>query len=260
LKYISFSLFGHEPDYILGAVANAKECDTFYPGWTPVFYVAPEIEQKIIDQLLATGAVVIPGGPEISKNPRIWRFAAALLPEAKLTLFRDTDSRFSKREVEAVAQWVKSENQLHIIRDHPRHYYPIMAGMWGVRSTEYVRSTIKQILLSANGADKPEDQTLLAKIFYPKFKDDALVHDAFFTREKNRATLIDREPNGSFIGEQIDSAGNPNLSHRELASRYERNLILALRLKYFDKLREAIHKVFRLNFYFLLKTGKTERS
>ena len=260
MKYISFSLFGRDPNYTLGAVANSQNSKFFYPGWTPVFYVSPEIETEIIDQLLASGSIVIQSGPMLSKNPRIWRFAAALLPKAEYTIFRDTDSRFSTREVEAVDQWLNTKHQLHIIRDHPRHYYPIMAGMWGVRSTESMQNSIKEVLSSARGVEKPEDQTLLAKILYPRFKEDVFVHDAFYDREPNRGSLAKRNIDGSFIGEQIDFEGKPNLYHRKIVDLYERTPFQKLRLRYFDKLRQIVYQFTRVNLYLLLKSGKTERS
>jgi hypothetical protein len=258
IKYIAFSLFGNEPTYTSGAIANAISAKDFYPDWRPVFYVANDVNEGVIEALQDTESLIIPSESSHSLNPRMWRFAAALLEDAEFTIFRDTDSRFSRRETYAVNNWIDSGRQLHIIRDHPHHYYPIMAGMWGVKSTKAIKESITRVLESAKGTSKPEDQKLLAEIIYPKFRDDSFVNDAFFSREKSHP-MIPREPDGSFIGERIDALGECSQEHRELLIRYEKSPLQKLRLKYFDLLRELIYRSTEMQLYVLLKSGKTEK-
>ena len=51
-----------------------------------------------------------------------------------MAVFRDLDSIISKRETEAVSQWLNSKHAFHVMRDHPNHgAVPMMAGMWGVK-------------------------------------------------------------------------------------------------------------------------------
>ena len=50
-----------------------------------------------------------------------------------MALFRDLDSRPSRREMEAVEEWMLSKHVVHVMRDHPGHDMPILAGMWGVK-------------------------------------------------------------------------------------------------------------------------------
>jgi hypothetical protein len=50
-----------------------------------------------------------------------------------VALFRDLDSRPSLREVEAVKEWLQSKHVFHVMRDHPGHDMPMLAGMWGVK-------------------------------------------------------------------------------------------------------------------------------
>ena len=50
-------------------------------------------------------------------------------------LSRDTDSRLSLREKELIDNWLESEYNYMIIRDHDAHYeFPILAGMWGKKN------------------------------------------------------------------------------------------------------------------------------
>ena len=50
-------------------------------------------------------------------------------------LSRDTDSRLSLREKELIDNWLETEYNYMIIRDHDAHYeFPILAGMWGKKN------------------------------------------------------------------------------------------------------------------------------
>ena len=46
---------------------------------------------------------------------------------------RDLDSLFSLREQSAVEEWLKSEEVLHIMRDHPAQNEVILGGLWGTK-------------------------------------------------------------------------------------------------------------------------------
>jgi hypothetical protein len=132
VKVISFSLFGTDPTYTAGALVNAQLAREVYPGWTCRFYVGSSIKLDVISGLEAAGAQVI----DRSDWPQdwsalLWRYDTLTDPDIEAHLFRDCDSRLSLREASAVAEWLDSGADFHIIRDHPEHYMPIMAGMWG---------------------------------------------------------------------------------------------------------------------------------
>ena len=46
-------------------------------------------------------------------------------------LSRDLDSRFTKREVAAVSEWVESGAPIHAMRDNIMHSVPLLGGGWG---------------------------------------------------------------------------------------------------------------------------------
>jgi len=62
-----------------------------------------------------------------------WRFCVPDLLGVDRFIVRDSDSRISKREEEAVEEWIKDDTILHIMRDHPHHGYPMNGGMWGMK-------------------------------------------------------------------------------------------------------------------------------
>lgn len=61
-------------------------------------------------------------------NPRLWRFLPLLDNDVEILITRDLDSRITKRETSAVAQWLSSSLSFHVMRDHPLHGAFILAG------------------------------------------------------------------------------------------------------------------------------------
>ena len=41
MNYISFSLYGTNPKYHIGAIRNAEQIKKFYPDFVPLFYIGP---------------------------------------------------------------------------------------------------------------------------------------------------------------------------------------------------------------------------
>ena len=74
------------------------------------------------------------GGPGTSaRNGMLWRLLPILDPLVDVVLVRDLDSRLSRREAEAVEEWLASSKAVHVMRDHPSHSWPMLGGMWGAR-------------------------------------------------------------------------------------------------------------------------------
>lgn len=48
----------------------------------------------------------------------LWRFLVLEDRDIDIFIVRDVDSRISKREENAVNEWVKSNKEIHVIRDH----------------------------------------------------------------------------------------------------------------------------------------------
>ena len=52
MRLITFSLFGDNPLYCQGAVENANIARVIYPEWTPRFYVAQDVPEHYIEEIL----------------------------------------------------------------------------------------------------------------------------------------------------------------------------------------------------------------
>ena len=193
-KVISFSLYGRHPKYTLGAIANARHANRAYPGWICRFYVADDIADGIVPRLQNYGAEVIKMGRYFGHEARLWRFFAAIDPEVEMTVFRDSDSRFSKCELLAVNEWLASGKKFHVMRSDALKS-PIMAGLWGIRGTiPEVKDYLEKQLRSADpkGIRSSGDQWFLRFNLYPLMKGDVFIHE-----------MYSQEKRSFFIGEPI---------------------------------------------------------
>ena len=174
---IAFSLWGREPRYLVGAIRNAELAQRLYPGWTCRFYVGTSVPVNIIMRLTAMPNTELIGMREIGDwRGLFWRFLAASDEHIDVLLVRDADSRLSERERDAVAAWLASEKDFHIMRDHPFHNTAIMAGMFGVRRG--LLWNMRGLVASFPAAHRrPTDQDFLRERVYPLVRDHALVHD-----------------------------------------------------------------------------------
>jgi hypothetical protein len=207
-KIISFSLWGDNPKYTVGAIKNAELAPIIYSDWICRFYVAQTVPQAIIDRLLQFNQVeVIKLNLKKDWEASFWRFYPADEKDIAVMISRDTDSRLNLREKAAVDVWLKSDLPFHIMRDHPLHRSPIMAGMWGVKSGLFkdIKGMITAYLSLANQGDIRYgiDQQFLADIIYPLVQDRSLVHDEFFA---GKPFPVERH-NSEFVG-QIFQADN----------------------------------------------------
>ena len=75
---ISFSLWGDNPIYCYGAIANAKLAKLWYPGWVCRFYCGESVPEDTIQDLLDLNNVEIILEDEVGDwTGMFWRFKAA---------------------------------------------------------------------------------------------------------------------------------------------------------------------------------------
>ena len=121
--------------------------------------------------------------------------------KVEVAMFRDLDSRPSQREVDAVHEWLQSKHAFHVMRDHPGHDLPMLAGMWGLKLTSTplagrsssssddnnLRPILRRIFLAIlrhtsaywEYWDPQTDQMILRRFFWPWAKTIMLQHDSF---------------------------------------------------------------------------------
>ena len=204
-KVISFSLYGRDPDYTLGAVDNVRHARWFYPDWVCRFYVADDVPRSIVSRLRDYGAEIINMGQYIGHEAMFWRFFVVVDPEVDISIIRDTDSRFSKYELKMVNDWLASSKKFHVI--YPRQKkYPVMGGMWGVRGTiPEIKAPLENFIQSPDSFAKETDQKFLLDNLYPLTKGDVYVHEAislFYTGPRYFYEGEQIQPFNSFLGKR----------------------------------------------------------
>lgn len=210
MNYISFSLWGDNPLYNIGAIRNSELIKTIYPNWKMVLYYNSSVPKETIDQL-SKNEVLLFDMSNSDMYGMFWRFLAADIHDGEYVCFRDCDSRLSIREKLAVDEWITSNKSLHVMRDHPAHRAPhgnntmgILGGMWGVKSSKIDITKMINEYSQHNRHVYGQDQNFLSKV-YDFFGEDKITHDEFF---ENKPFPIKRE-NGRFIGERINTNEQP---------------------------------------------------
>ena len=188
---IVYCLWGDKPMYWVGAKKNIELANTYYPGWICRFYIDKESRIDLIESLKGDNIEIIlmesdksvkTSNIERFDHPGLfWRFLV-LSEKYDNILFRDCDSRISEREKIAVDEWINSDKDFHIMRDHPYHSVPVLSGMWGCRNNSL--SNINELLdqwieFKNKGRYNAEDQDFLGQLIYPLMKDKTLEHSEF---------------------------------------------------------------------------------
>jgi hypothetical protein len=199
-KVISFSLWGNNPKYTVGAIRNAEIAQEIYPNWKCYFFIGNDVSNKIIHSLKSfKNTQVFIKEVAGDWSSMFWRFETCYDPNISVSIFRDTDSRLGNREKFAVDEWLASDKTFHIMRDHPYHGFPILGGMWGYKHNK--NYNIKQLLESFTPNNAyGTDYNFLGNILYPLIKKDKCVHDPFFENNPFPTERIDKE----FVGDVFD--------------------------------------------------------
>lgn len=212
-RVVSFSLWGSDPKYTVGAVRNAELTAAIYPGWTPRFYVAPSVPRGVLRDLRNLGAEIVRVRDDGYRG-LFWRFRAAADPDVDVMISRDTDSRLNARERAAVDAWLATKRGFHIMRDHPWHHVAILGGMWGVRKP--LLSNMNDLLAGWEQRNYLQaDQEFLSHTVYEMVRNDCVVHDEFFGHEP----FPTRRRGYEFVGESFDEHGEQD--HAALQALHE---------------------------------------
>ena len=210
-KIISFSLWGDNPVYTIGAIKNAELSLEIYPGWICRYYVGKSVPNEIVSALITKKNTEVFVMNEAGDwTGMFWRFYPASEPDVEVMISRDTDSRLDKREKAAVDEWLSSDKDFHIMRDHPYHTTEILGGMWGVRGDRL--SNMRQMILEYTKGDFWQvDQNFLKEKIYPLVMKHAWIHDEFFEK---KPFPLPREQ-GRFVGQAYNK--DDSLLHPEHA-------------------------------------------
>jgi hypothetical protein len=210
MRVVSYSLWGDNPKYNVGALRNAELVSELYPGWQARFYVGTNTPSDTIKGLQDRGAHVVDMKKPGDWTGMFWRFEAASDPDVDVMISRDCDSRITAREVAAVKAWLSSSAMFHIMRDHPHHATEILGGMWGVRAP--LLSNMKDLIREyVKGDFWQVDQNFLREVVYQKVAPFSIVHDEFFQKIPFPTPRVGKE----FVGLAFDENDVPVKEQQE---------------------------------------------
>ena len=183
--------------YRNGAIRNMEiqRDEGIFKQWTFRIFIDDSVPLHIQSKLKSMGAelinmtnVFIPNTNGKHYPGMFWRFLPMLDPNVNIFIVRDIDSRINPRDENAVNEWLQSDKILHVMRDHPHHYYKILGGMWGHKCYIH-RLPIEAMIIGFLKQRKYEfnrmdDMTFLNNVYdyyydYGK-KHMILEHDQFF--------------------------------------------------------------------------------
>jgi hypothetical protein len=225
--YISYSLWGDNKVYTYGIVENVLNNRKLLQGWTTRVHYNDTMPSNILDWLKAQEDVqlVRHEGSECKASNMFWRFEDLFLKDA-VVLIRDADSRISVREVRLINEWLASDKDFHVIRDHQGHRVPVLGGTMGCRNNclEYIgrptglrdvnapplefqeglsfmREFVAQVPPSRDMYNL--DQIFLYHYVYPQVATRAMIHCSYNAYEKfaKRVEPVDK----GFVGEVVES-------------------------------------------------------
>ena len=194
-------MWGNDLMYWNGAIENVHLAKKLYPDWRCRFYIDSNADEQLINKIRNEDCEIVMVKSSQSFSGLFWRFYAA--DDADVMICRDTDSRLSPREVEAVNAWLDSDKHFHIMRDHPYHHALILGGMWGARNMEGISDLIKNYPYQNL---KGTDQLFLAELIYPQIKGSAMIHDSYSLFQDGIAFPSERAGE-EFVGRVFDKNG-----------------------------------------------------
>lgn len=205
---VSFTLFGNNPKYYVGAIKNTSDIKRLLPEWeTRIYYRSDYVLTEYLEILADLGANLIDlidvkiGGLDSNVCPYFWRFLSFL--DDAPSIVRDLDSRFSDREVQYINNWLNTDNDYFIIRDHPWHS-PVPSGLFGIKRKIESFETHFNDFIKNNELVWGTDQTILQ--FY---MENIGKENIFYCGYDIQENYIPRDDKNFFIGMQIDEHDNP---------------------------------------------------
>jgi len=219
-RILSFSLYGNNEKYTVGAIKNSLLVDKIYPGWIMRVYHDDTVPDEILTSLAKNNVELI-RMPDKTIPGMYWRFLTADDPDVERYCVRDADSRLSMREKYAVDEWIESGKILHIMRDHPFHGVPIVGCGFGIYNIEEFNMTEEVInWLYPSGIENGrkefvygDDQLFMIK-FYNFYKNNAISHDEFFPFRNTKPFPVKRI-GLEFVGKIYDKYDNTNTSDEQ---------------------------------------------
>ena len=192
-RCISYSLYkpsdsGVITQYTEGFLHNVELAKLLYPQWKIKLYLDFRIKgsefHKTVNEYEKVDIIWMESNAT-GNSGHMWRFLVADREDCDRWIVRDTDSRLSIHTMQATNEWILSRRSFHIMRDHILHDGEVLAGMFGgvkgCLGTASMEGLIKDYFSNPDNDQNDfwSDQTILAKVVFPRISHSFIAHDDF---------------------------------------------------------------------------------
>jgi hypothetical protein len=177
----SFSLYGNDPKYTWGALANARIIATRFPQATMFVYTADSVPTDITDQLKALPHVrIIPVPTREGSAGMFDRYLAIDSSDCDVMFVRDADSRIHERDAACIEDFLGNpEKLMQLVRDHYYHRIRVCGGIFALRKAAMIEPMRKLLDYSKIGTHYSADQQFLERTFYKRLLPHAQIFDRY---------------------------------------------------------------------------------
>jgi hypothetical protein len=194
MNLFSYSLYGDNLKYTVGAIKNAIIAEHMFPDFDSRFYVGKSVPAWVVQTLSLMPRVEIASvdGPE-NHTAMYWRFLAFADTNFERVVIKDADARLGYRDRVAHDEWIASDLDFHIVKDHPTgHSEPIIGCHFGAKRGAL--ADIAELMAGYTISNQyGSDQWFLRDKVYERAIKSALVHDEYYgtqVEEPSRVALL----------------------------------------------------------------------
>ena len=91
MKVLSFSLWGDNPKYTVGAIKNSELAKEFYPGWEMRLYHNDSVPDYVLEELEGNNVTLVNTEQDLTHWNALWRFMP-VSEDIECMISRDCDS------------------------------------------------------------------------------------------------------------------------------------------------------------------------
>jgi hypothetical protein len=201
----SYSLWGCNPKYLIGALENARLIPKIYEGFSTRFFVDNLVPTSIIYQLKDHGAeIIFTNEFGTARNGMFWRFK--FLPNDDIVLVRDCDSRPSEREFACYTHWLTTDKNVSTIVDHPYHQEFVLPGLMNFKAQHFLNLYDTLVNVSKNieyGVD------------YQAFRDISHIISPQLITYGRDVKILHKRNKLHFVGEVFNADGSNVQAHTD---------------------------------------------
>lgn len=169
--------------YSYGLLDNALIAKELFPDWIlRIYYEENNVDEKILNALSTFDNVELIkfayNGDDNDNSKMFVRFSCMFEEDNIIYVCQDADSRLDYRGKAVIDDWLASDKDFMIVRDHFYHNTVILGGFFGARNN-VCRPLVDQFYSYTRHAHKGDDQNFLAQVVYPHVVNNSMIYASF---------------------------------------------------------------------------------